>query len=134
MKFFFFDRPLLTSDWKSESVTYQPTYQLTNQRTYLLTWVGARDTYVSKNSSKDGRKESTLAKWRLQNNLIVMIRTDPLMIMMIAWLQGCMTCGNNVDPKYLLHNFSQTLALFPFPTMMMRITPNNTDPERCRFR
>ena len=26
-----------------------PTYQLTNQPTYLLTWVGARDTCVSKN-------------------------------------------------------------------------------------
>ena len=42
-------------------------------------------------------------------------------------LQGCMTCGNNVDPNYLLHNFSQTLALFPFLKTMMRITPNNTD-------
>ena len=30
-----------TRDWKSESVT--------NQLTYLLTWVGARDTCVSKN-------------------------------------------------------------------------------------
>ena len=32
---FLFDRPLLTRDWKSESVTYQPTYQLTNLPTNL---------------------------------------------------------------------------------------------------
>ena len=42
---FLFERPLLTRDWKSESVTNGPTNQLTNQ----LTWVGARDTCVSKN-------------------------------------------------------------------------------------
>merc|ERR1739842_141882 len=40
---FLFDRPLLTRDWKSESVT--------NQLTNLLTWVGARDTCVSKNNN-----------------------------------------------------------------------------------
>ena len=34
-----------TRDWKSESVTDQRTYLLTNG----LTWVGARDTCVSKN-------------------------------------------------------------------------------------
>ena len=34
-----------TRDWKSESVTYLRT----NQRTNQLTWVGARDTCVSKN-------------------------------------------------------------------------------------
>ena len=34
-----------TRDWKSESVTYLPT----NLPTYQLTWVGARDTCVSKN-------------------------------------------------------------------------------------
>ena len=37
---FLFDRPLLTRDWKSESVTDGPTD--------LLIWVGARDTCVSK--------------------------------------------------------------------------------------
>jgi len=42
---FLFDRPLLTRDWKSESVTNLLTYQPTN----LLTWVGAIDTCVSKN-------------------------------------------------------------------------------------
>ena len=47
---FWFDRPLLTRDWKSESVTDQPTDQPTNQPTNQLTWVGARDTCVSKNS------------------------------------------------------------------------------------
>merc|ERR1712212_1444202 len=47
---FLFDRPLLTRDWKSESVTYQPTYQPTYHPTYQLTWVGARDTCVSKNT------------------------------------------------------------------------------------
>ena len=41
---FLFDRPLLTRDWKSESVTNGPTNLPTNQ----LTWVGARDTCVSK--------------------------------------------------------------------------------------
>ena len=49
-----FDRPLLTRDWKFESVTDQPTdgptNQPTNQPTNHLTWVGARDTYVSKNT------------------------------------------------------------------------------------
>ena len=33
---FLFDRPLLTRDWKSESVTNQLTYLLT----YLLTYMG----------------------------------------------------------------------------------------------
>ena len=37
---FLFDRPLLTRDWKSESGTDLPTDG--------LTWVGARDTCVSK--------------------------------------------------------------------------------------
>ena len=41
--FFFFERPLLTRDWKSESVTDGPTNQ--------LAWVGARDTCVSKKIS-----------------------------------------------------------------------------------
>ena len=41
---FLFDRPLLTRDWKSESVTDQPTNQ--------LTWVGARETCVSKKIAK----------------------------------------------------------------------------------
>ena len=40
LNFFLFDRPLLTRDWKSESVTNQPTN--------LLTGVGSRDTCVSK--------------------------------------------------------------------------------------
>ena len=45
---FLFERPLLTRDWKSESVTNLLTYQPTN----LLTWVGARDTCVSKKREK----------------------------------------------------------------------------------
>ena len=40
---FLFERPLLTRDWKSESVTDGPT----DQPTYLLTWVGARVIYSS---------------------------------------------------------------------------------------
>ena len=50
---FLFDRPLLTRDWKSESVTDGPT----NQPTNILTWVGARDTRVSKKDDNDCNKD-----------------------------------------------------------------------------